>query len=215
MSSKLVTVATFMTPVEADVARNALEAEGIACQVLDDTILGLLWQLGNALGGVKLQVDSRDAARARAVLAGGSVVGQSGAGAVDRCTCANCGEQLPPGFEICWRCSGAREGADEHSATECSIVETPPATETAGQDQDPELSEPLTGDALATRAWRAAVIGLFVCPPLLHFYSAWNLLRLSFGDHRVSREGTWKFFGALLIDIGMCAIVGWLLRMLR
>jgi hypothetical protein len=50
MSSELVTVATFTTPVEADMARNALDAEGIACQITDDAILGLLWQLGNALG---------------------------------------------------------------------------------------------------------------------------------------------------------------------
>jgi hypothetical protein len=40
---------------------------------------------------------------------------------------------------------------------------------------------PIAGKDAASRAFRTAIIGVFLCPGILHLYSAW-LLRLSFRD---------------------------------
>src|SRR5436190_23408040 len=69
MNEPLTTVATFSTPVEAELARNRLEEKGIAAVVVDAEAVGMLWHMGNAFGGVKVQVAESDADRARAVLA--------------------------------------------------------------------------------------------------------------------------------------------------
>jgi hypothetical protein len=83
----------------------------------------------------------------------------------------------------------------------------------AAAEEEPDAELP--GDVLATRAWRAAVIGLFTCPPLLHFYSAWTLLRLTLGGHPLSRSGIAKFYAALALDAAVCAVAGVFVLMFR
>ncbi|HKV11982.1 MAG TPA: DUF2007 domain-containing protein [Thermoanaerobaculia bacterium] len=65
---KLVTVETFSTPWEAQLARARLESEGIHCVVADESFARLYCGLSNALGGVKLQVREEDAPRAAELL---------------------------------------------------------------------------------------------------------------------------------------------------
>lgn len=50
------TIATFPDLAGAEVARAALEAEGIPASIPDSHLAGLDWRLGTALGGVRLQV---------------------------------------------------------------------------------------------------------------------------------------------------------------
>ena len=69
MSDRLATVATFGCPVEANLARNRLEAAGIKAFLADEETVGMVWHLTNALGGIKLQVGDRDAEEALAILA--------------------------------------------------------------------------------------------------------------------------------------------------
>lgn len=60
-------VATFLTRVDADLARTALEAAEIEATVSADDVAGMrphLW-----MGGVRLLVSSNDLERAKAVLA--------------------------------------------------------------------------------------------------------------------------------------------------
>ncbi len=64
----LVTVARFVNPVEASLARNCLEGAGVEAFLADVATVSVAWQLSNALGGVKLQVAESDAARARLAL---------------------------------------------------------------------------------------------------------------------------------------------------
>jgi Putative prokaryotic signal transducing protein len=62
-------VASFLTRIDADLARTALEAAGIEATVSADDVAGMrphLW-----MGGVRLVVNSRDLERARAVLEDG------------------------------------------------------------------------------------------------------------------------------------------------
>lgn len=77
MSGDLVTVAVFGTPTEAAMAQNLLESEGIAAFVNDESVPGMFWHLGNAVGGVKLQVPAGDEERAATVL---ESVGETGHG---------------------------------------------------------------------------------------------------------------------------------------
>ena len=65
--SRLVTVETFSSPWEAQLARACLEAEGIHAVVADEHFFRLYGALSNALGGVRLQVrPERRRARRRA-----------------------------------------------------------------------------------------------------------------------------------------------------
>jgi hypothetical protein len=66
MDDSLVTVATFLTHIEADLAKSALEAAGIESMILSDDCGGVrphLW-----MGGVKLLVRDDDAQRAIEIL---------------------------------------------------------------------------------------------------------------------------------------------------
>ena len=62
--SKLVTVEAFSSAWEAQLARAALEAEGIDAVIADEHFLGLYGALTSTLGGVRLQVRPEDAGRA-------------------------------------------------------------------------------------------------------------------------------------------------------
>lgn len=62
------TIATFLSLLEAQVARGLLEAAGIECVLLDEYASGIHWAHGD-LGGIRLQVRQSEAEAARAVLA--------------------------------------------------------------------------------------------------------------------------------------------------
>ncbi len=65
----LVTVATYMQPLEARVALTRLEESGIEAFLADENLVTMNWAWSNAVGGVKLQVHGGDATRAGEVLA--------------------------------------------------------------------------------------------------------------------------------------------------
>src|SRR4051812_5239965 len=69
MTDDLMTVASFGSPVEAQIARNRLEAEGIPAVLGDDGAVNMLGFTTGALGAVKLLVASADVRRAREILA--------------------------------------------------------------------------------------------------------------------------------------------------
>ena len=63
------TVATFDTIIDAHIAMGRLEAVNIACSLMDEHLIQTDMLYSPALGGIKLQVDQKDAARARQALA--------------------------------------------------------------------------------------------------------------------------------------------------
>jgi hypothetical protein len=69
LSPKLVTIATFTTPEETELARNVLEAESIKSYPEGEATVGMVWFWGNAIGGIQLQVSDLDAERAKIILA--------------------------------------------------------------------------------------------------------------------------------------------------
>ncbi|OKH49791.1 hypothetical protein NIES2101_20375 [Calothrix sp. HK-06] len=60
MNNKLVTIATFGNSVEASLAQQLLEAEGIPAFLMDDNTAGVAWHLTIALGWIKLKVMQAD-----------------------------------------------------------------------------------------------------------------------------------------------------------
>lgn len=68
MLNKLVTVRTFDTPIKANMALSFLETEGVEGFLEGEETVGMAWHLGNAFGGVKLQVREEDAERASILL---------------------------------------------------------------------------------------------------------------------------------------------------
>lgn len=66
--SKLVTIETFSSAWEAQLARASLEAEGVDAVIADEHFLSLYGALTSTLGGVRLQVRPEDADRASELL---------------------------------------------------------------------------------------------------------------------------------------------------
>jgi hypothetical protein len=56
MLDRLITVATFDDTIRAALAKNHLEAAGIAAVLSDELTVGTDWALSTAVGGIKLQV---------------------------------------------------------------------------------------------------------------------------------------------------------------
>lgn len=65
----MVTVATYDNMADAHIALGRLEAEGIAAVLADEHLVQTDWLYSIAVGGIKLQVEPRDAPRAREILA--------------------------------------------------------------------------------------------------------------------------------------------------
>jgi hypothetical protein len=170
MSQSLVTVATFDSPPEAELARNRLEEEGISALLVDAETVGTLWYVGTALGGVKVQVEEADAPRARAILS-----------------------RLAHKF--------ASRELDDYGLLSKSGKAPREHVEGNGQTVLDDETRESEADATARRAWRSAVIGLVVCPLLLHLYSAWLLLQLPWTEEPFTPAGKRLLYGALVIDI--------------
>jgi len=60
MESQLITVASFIEPSMAYLAKSRLEYEGIECWITDEYLINMKWTLSLALGGVKLSVQLKD-----------------------------------------------------------------------------------------------------------------------------------------------------------
>ncbi len=194
MDLRLTTIATFCTPEDAEVARLVLEGNGIECFQEGASTIGFVGYLGNAAGWIKLQVPQADVPRARQLLSrqlpkgeGDSPIG-----------CPKCNQIVPGGYEICWACQSPLDAAAKPILS----------TLEAGDDEGPD-SPTAAGDASAWRAFVAAVIGLFICPPLLNFYSGWILLQIAFDSPPLSRKGNRYFWLAMVIDVAVCALVGY------
>ncbi|UTW62172.1 DUF2007 domain-containing protein [bacterium SCSIO 12741] len=63
-----VTIATFTYPSELAVIRARLESEGIECFAADELTVQVYNLMSNAMGGIRLQVDEKDAVRATELL---------------------------------------------------------------------------------------------------------------------------------------------------
>lgn len=63
-----VTIATFTTPIEAQICQGRLESEGVTASIRDENIVAVNPLYSNAIGGVKIQVKQEDVELALEIL---------------------------------------------------------------------------------------------------------------------------------------------------
>jgi hypothetical protein len=191
MAGKLITIATFENTTEAQVAKNALEAEGIRAVLGDEMTVDLFWNLSNAISGVKVQVLEDDAERALAVLE--KELGPDEGGEVDQ-------EQLAAEAE-----AAPREDEDARTAeTNAAPVPAAPKPEAAAtppaEDTVPLPSE---RDWYARGLFFIAWLGLGF-PPVA-FVALYFFLNAAFGTGTLSPRGRYNLLvGGLITALGMC-----------
>ena len=100
MSDSLATVATFGSPVEANLARNLLEAADIKAFLADEETIGMAWHLTITFGWIKLKVGDRDAEEALAILAESEAADLPAPGQADEALPPTSGGEQPP--ELGW-----------------------------------------------------------------------------------------------------------------
>lgn len=232
MNDQLITIAKYSTATAAHAARIRLDAEGIRAFVADETVASTLWHVGSALGGIKLQVARADAERAGAILGGAD----SGGGPTEWWLCPDCHQDVDAGFDICWSCGAVYQEVKDRIVSQGKPAEDPSddqvsessAPHSAATEEDStswrsdfqdEVETPAsvaesTPDEVVDRAWRAAVIGLILCPPLPHFYSMWLLAHVAFSDRPLSPHKSSKFYGAWAINVLVAALSLGLIRYL-
>lgn len=98
------TVGVYPSITEASIVRGRLDQAGIRSWMQEELTAGQLFQVGTALGGVKLQVADNDLQRARELIADEPSQGTTGAA----WNCPRCGSDVDAGFEICWSCQATR-----------------------------------------------------------------------------------------------------------
>jgi hypothetical protein len=132
--------------------------------------------------------------------------------------CSRCGEQNEAAFEVCWSCTKPRTDDDQHgrinqqtepdAALQSPISVKPPADRLSFADSNPYRPVLLpdqprdqrtnartaatdeTSDDV-TRCLRAAIVGVFLFPPIISLYSAYMLIHLNsdvYRDQRLRRR---------------------------
>jgi len=69
MNHNPVVAGIYSNAIDAAMAKNLLEAEGIKALIADDQAIGMAWQMSIAMGGVKVLVSEDDLSRAEIILA--------------------------------------------------------------------------------------------------------------------------------------------------
>jgi hypothetical protein len=220
MSDELVTLASFASPVAAELAKIRLGEEGIPAMLSGDNAGGLF---GGAVGLVHLLVAEKDCQRAAGVLA--EFENEELETTEDKTTAIKAKE-----------CSQQEADDDDPDAdlrvrsVERDIVPGPGRPSTAvgaehavdSQDEDEDeedddLEVTYSREALATRALRVAVIGLLlsvslVVTPLIVFFMLWYLYVLGLvrqiakAPGSLSEAGRWKVILTLTITVPILAI---------
>ncbi len=179
VSSRLATLETFPLPTEAGFVKNMLEAEGIHAYLADESTVGTMSYLSNAMGWVKIQVAEDDLSRANEILE------------THRQTVADLG----PDVFIAEATSTSDTDAVANDP-ECSL--------TGNEPEDDDIVDPM--NELAWRALRAAVFGV-ICSPFA-FYSAWLIGRLIFSKSELSPAATWKLWLSFALTVFVFFAVG-------
>ena len=123
MSGSLKTVAAYPTPIEANLARNRLEAAGIQAFLGDDMTVGWLWHLGTALHGVKVLVAESDLSRATEILE--KLKEPEPAEEPPRpWSCPKCAAEVGGEMDVCWACGTTVEGVEDPDFQHADVATT-------------------------------------------------------------------------------------------
>jgi hypothetical protein len=204
VGKRLVTVVTFDQAAQAQLAKNALDEEGIQAAVSDETLVAMDWLLSNAVGGVKVQVWEEDAERAVAVLE--KKLGEQGewSGPVSPEELAAAAEAATP---------------DKGEEPEPERPATPTPTETTPAPVSDAVHRPSERDDYARRAVFTAILGVclmstsVVFLPLglvwmfVVFYAVYLNLNASFGEGELSSRGRLNATVAWLLTLATSAVL--------
>ena len=228
MSSKMVTVATFGNPIEAELAKNRLRDEGIQAHLLGDTGGSPFAGVGGLFGQMSLLVAEADAERAGRVLAEEepeepSEEGGSTAIKAPEWSRADGTEEDDP--EARYRTaelelqSAKPVKKDERIARvgdSASSAERMDGSTASEEEEGDDLSVSWKPDDYAGRAWKAAVIGIMLLPfsPCIFLgigvllYSVALVIYLAFMSEDLTSAGLRRLYGALAaIAVGLGGIM--------
>ena len=76
----------------------------------------------------------------------------------------------------------------------------------------PDDPQPSRRERAAIRAWRAAVIGIVLCPGILHVLSVWQLVDVVYGSGPLSRGAKARAIGAAALDVAGIVFAGLVAR---
>lgn len=223
MVVKLAELARLENPVIAETLRIALEDHGIAAFIESSETNRAMHYVGTALGGVRVLVPSDRKVEAEQLLREFSDA--SSRKNVPAWICPSCGEEVDSGFETCWSCDAERpENAMLAPPTriaedkrEQEAVDIAPGRDDDSNPYSPPLTSKLISidsgisvaeaEAMVLRAWRASIIGLFLCPVVLHVYSMVVLIDTRDAIPHLSDVGRRRRFWATTINLVMIAMV--------
>jgi hypothetical protein len=200
-TQRLISIATFATPEEAEIGRGVLDAEGIPSFLENSNTVGMLWHLGNATGWVKLLVSEDHAGRAAELLQpsrnGDATETHSGPWT------SACGAEVDAGFNTCWQCgaSHALLATPSPSVPDADAESCQSATEPTPTSDDP------AGESI-DRAWKAAIFGCMFLPVLLNIYSIGILLQHL--ETPLDERRTRRFYVAWLVNVTVLGLFAWL-----
>jgi hypothetical protein len=213
MPDQIVTLAMFLDTMAAEMAKLRLEAEGIPVALSGDTSGGLFAGLGGAFGTIHLQVAERDRKRAETILAEMEKDQEEGPGPEDSTAITAQkpeDEDEPEAPALDQDDAIQKEVPAKATAAPPGEVGIAPSLHSRKKHKDDDEAEYAIAsgpEEIASRAWRAAVIGLVLFPPVLHVYSIWLLLRLSSISAYLTPAASRKMYGALLIDMAVLVAV--------
>lgn len=187
----LVTIATFPSPQEANIAKSALNAEGVEAFVQGEITTSMLSYYGSSVAGARLQVRKSDSSRATEFL---SVIEsrEQPPESIGPWTCPNCQSEVDAGFAVCWSCG--RDADDVSPPTQTDKRESEIPQDGHEEDQPTRIESP---DELANRAFRAAIWGIVFFP--FWFYATYLIVMVS--DKPLSPIGKRKFYASVAIFV--------------
>jgi hypothetical protein len=136
MAENLKTLATYATPIEAEMVRNRLLAAGVQAFLADDQTVGWLWHLGTAMQGVKVQVAEADLPRAREILEA-LPPPQLEDRPPQAWSCPKCGAEVDAELEVCWACGTTADGEEDADFQDAEAAVTPKPTKRTGPKGPP------------------------------------------------------------------------------
>lgn len=201
----MITIATFGDPNEAEVVKNLLVAEGIPAFVTGGESGGLFAGMGGQFGLVRLLVAESNQERALAILDEKHEEEPEEEAEPEPSTSIKTAEwaREPAGKEESRGKAEIQPAPGIRETTGADEVLREPAAAADGKDDEDEDEYRVAWGAedYAARAWKAAVIGLLVFPPLLHIYSVYCLMRSFSTGEQLSPAGMRKVVWALLFDV--------------
>jgi hypothetical protein len=186
MPDELVTIASFDDPVQANLARNRLGADGIEAILTDTNTIAMTWLLSNAVGGIKIQVVAKDVGAAEGIL------DRSPESELEPGSSVDMPETLRPGDS---------PTADPEAGPEIEV-------EDEDEDEEEELA-PTERELNAERAFRGAVLGILFRP--IQLYVFYLLLRVFVSEERLEARPRHRAIVAAIVNLpfilGLCVFL--------